>query len=106
MKNPATKTIHINQDFIALDHRSLDSKKRITLGTIWFDKTVQPIKSFQVYQNKDGDILLRPEVSIPAREAWVYKNPKVFASLRRGIQDAAAGKGKVVDNLKDFLDKL
>lgn len=106
MKNPTTKTIRINEDFIALDSRTLDSKKRITLGTIWFDKTVQPIKSFQVYQNKDGDILLRPEVSIPAREAWVYENPKVFDSLRKGIQDAAAGKGKVVENLNEFLEKL
>jgi hypothetical protein len=106
MKNSTVKTIHIDQDFIALDNRTLDSKKRITLGTIWFDKTVQPIRSFQVYQNKDGDILLRPEVSIPAREAWVYENPKAFASLQRGIQDAAAGKGKVVDDLKSFINKL
>jgi len=106
MKNAATKTIHINEDFIALDNRSLDSKKRITLGAIWFDKTVQPIKSFQVYQNKDGDILLRPEVSIPAREAWVYENPKVFASLRKGLQEAAMSKGKVVEKLDDFLEKL
>jgi len=106
MKNHTIKTIHINEDFVALDSRALDSKKRITLGTIWFDKTVRPIKSFQVYQNKDGDILLRPEVSIPAREAWVYENPKVFASLRKGIQEAAAGKGKVVNNLNGFLSKL
>src|SRR5271156_5354582 len=106
MKNAATKTIHVNEEFIALDSRTLDSKKRITLGTIWFDKTVQPIKSFQVYQNKDGDILLRPEVSIPAREAWVYENPKVFDSLRKGVQDAAAGKGKIVKHLKGFLEKL
>ncbi len=106
MKKADTKMIHVNEDFIALDSRSLDSKKRITLGAVWFDKTVQPIKSFQVYQNKNGDILLRPEVSIPAREAWVYENPKVFASLRKGLQEATTGKGKIVEDLNGFLEKL
>jgi hypothetical protein len=106
MRKSNGKTIHVSEDFIALDSRSLDSKKRITLGAIWFDKTVQPIKSFQVYQNKDGDILLRPEVSIPAREAWVYENPKVFASLKKGIKDIEEGKKEVIKDLGSFLDKL
>ena len=106
MQKSKTKTIHVNEDFIALDSRSLDSKKRITLGTIWFDKTVSPIKSFQVYQNKDGDILLRPEVSIPAREAWVYESPKVLASLKRGIKDVEEGRVEIVKDLDSFLDKL
>jgi len=106
MQNSKTKTIHVNEDFIALDSRSLDSKKRVTLGAVWFDKTAHPIKSFQIYQNKDGDILLRPEVLIPAREAWVYENPKILASLKRGIKDIEQGRGEVVKDVDSFLDNL
>ncbi|MBF0531896.1 MAG: hypothetical protein HQL23_02245 [Candidatus Omnitrophica bacterium] len=106
MAQHASGTLHINDQFVALESRSLDSKKRITLGAVWFEKTARPIKSFQVYQNKDGDILLRPEISVPAREAWVYDNPQVFSKLQQGLRESAAGKGKVVKNLDAFIKKL
>jgi len=33
-------------------------------------------------------------VSVPASEAWLYRSPKVLASVRRGLADAAAGRTK------------
>ena len=95
MKNTTTNSIHVNENFTALDNRSLDSKGRITIPQDWTLKLAKRIRSFQIFQNGDGDLLLRPEVSIPAREAWIFENPKVLASLKRGIQDAKEGKGGV-----------
>ena len=33
--------------------------------------------------------------AIPQREAWLWENPKVLASVKRGLKDAA--EGRVVD---------
>ena len=33
-----------------------------------------------------------PQVMTAAREAWLFKNKKALASVRRGIKDAAEGK--------------
>jgi predicted transcriptional regulator len=31
-------------------------------------------------------------VAIPARELWLFNNKKALASVKRGIEDAAAGR--------------
>jgi len=33
-----------------------------------------------------------PQVSDPASEVWLYRNPKALASVRQGLQEAAEGK--------------
>jgi hypothetical protein len=43
---------------------------------------------------KDGTILLIPLKTVPANEAWLYENPKLIASVRRGIRDAEKGRTK------------
>ncbi len=52
--------------------------------------------SFNVYQDERGRIVLDPQVSIPASEAWLYRNPKALASVRRGLAEAGGGKAKRV----------
>ena len=63
----------IHEKFIPMDIKTLDSKKRISLSKkilkILADKF--PAKSFKVYVGEDGDILLRPVVTIPSKEAWI-----------------------------------
>jgi hypothetical protein len=44
------------------------------------------------HRQPDGQIVLDPQVSIPASEAWLYRNPEALASVRRGLQDLAEGK--------------
>ena len=112
MKTTVTQpqeSIHVNEDFVNIDTRILDSKHRITLS----DKVMKAITlktrkvdSYQILASKDGDILLRPAVSIPAREAWIYENPGVLKSIRKGLQEAKQGKGEIVHNLDKFLDDL
>lgn len=74
---------------IARDVRP-DAKKRVTLGKALagLDEEVR----FDVYRNETGQIVLDPQVSVPASEAWLYRNPEALAAVRRGLQEAAEGK--------------
>ena len=100
------KSVFVKQDFEVMDDRILDSKGRVTISLNWIPNSLQPVRSFKIFRNGDGDLLLRPEVSIPAREAWVFQNPKVLASLQKGIKELEGGKGDIVDNLDSYLNKL
>ena len=64
-----------------------DSKKRVVLKRV-----KNPGKSYRVYQNAAGQILLDPLVTIPASEAWLYKNKEALASVRQGLKESAEGK--------------
>ncbi|MBI2363018.1 MAG: hypothetical protein HYV15_06520 [Elusimicrobia bacterium] len=64
-----------------------DSKKRIVLKRVR-----NPGKAYRVYQNEAGQILLDPLVSIPAAEAWLYKNRGALSAVRQGLKEAAEGK--------------
>ena len=74
-----------------------DAKKRIVLPG---KKVIEGI-TYHVYANSIGQIVLDPQVSIPASEAWLFKNPEALASVWRGLQDAAKGRVSKV-NLKNL----
>ena len=67
----------------------VDSKNRITLGK---NKNTAKARIYKVYRNAIGQIILDPQVTIPAHEAWLYQNPEALASVKRGLKDAAQGK--------------
>ncbi|HYN43180.1 MAG TPA: hypothetical protein VE129_15495 [Thermoanaerobaculia bacterium] len=67
-----------------------DTKKRLTLGKALAG--LDPDVRFDVYRNEAGQIVLDPRVSIPAREAWLFRNPEALAAVRRGLDEAAQGK--------------
>ncbi len=100
--------VEVKEKFMAVDTRPLDSKHRITLGgrlqRLMMSK--MKIDSYQVFVGKSGDILLRPAVSIPSSEAWVYHNPEVIGKIRKGLLEAREGKVEKVDDLEKFLDNL
>lgn len=64
-----------------------DSKGRITLGAL-----AKGVDSFIMSQDKNGDIVLKPMVSIPARELWLYQNKKALKSVLQGIKEIGEGK--------------
>jgi len=64
-----------------------DDRRRIALGKIG----IRENERYAVSKNADGEILLTPLVSIPARELVVWENDELRASLARGLADAAAG---------------
>jgi hypothetical protein len=100
--------VEIKEKFMPVDTRPLDSKHRITLGGRLYRLMMSKMKidSYQVFVSKSGNILLRPAVSIPSNEAWVYKNPEVIGKIRKGLQEAGEGKTERVSDLEDFLNEL
>jgi hypothetical protein len=87
---------------IARDVRP-DAKKRVTLGKALagLDEEVR----FDVYRNETGQIVLDPQISVPASEAWLYRNPEALAAVRRGLQEAAEGKTIFLGSFKSYADE-
>jgi len=70
-----------------------DAKRRVVLQKVQTREGV----SYHIYSNSIGQILLDPQITIPASEAWLFNNPKALASVRRGLSDAVKGKVSKVD---------
>ncbi len=102
------QAFEIREVFIPVDIRPLDSKHRITLGGRLQKLLISKmnIDSYQVFVGKEGDILLRPAVSIPSSEAWAYRNPEVIGRIRQGLKEASKGKIEKADDLESFLSDL
>lgn len=99
---------YINEKFVPVGIKTIDSKNRITIG----EKIVKLITAqtgadeFQIFYGEDGDILLRPMVSIPSKEAWIYQNPNILKFIRQGLKEAKQEKTERVENLEEFLESL
>lgn len=100
--------VEIRETFMPVDIRSLDSKCRITLGGRLQKLMMRKMKidSYQIFVGKNGDILLRPAVSVPSNEAWLYRNPEATGKVRQGLREASEGKVEKVDDLESFLNDL
>ena len=70
-----------------------DAKKRIVLPRVKMWEGI----TYHIYSNSIGQIVLDPQVTIPASEAWLFNNPDALASVRRGLSDAAQGRVSKVD---------
>lgn len=66
----------------------VDSRRRISLGKAGVAQDTR----YEVSISDDGDILLTPLATIPARERYIWENPEVMASIDRGIADIEAGR--------------
>ena len=109
MKINKGKTINnINGKFIPAGIRTFDSKNRITIGEkiAKLISTQARVDGFQIFYSEEGDILLRPMVSIPSKEAWIYQHSKVLGSIRQGLAEAKQEKTEKVENLEEFLEDL
>ena len=87
-----------NTDFVKIaDSVKPDAKKRVLLQKVQMREGIR----YHVYTNSTGQILLDPQVTIPASEVWLFTNPDALASVKRGLSDAAQGKVSKIN-----LDKL
>ena len=78
-----------NTDFEKIaDSVKPDTKKRVVLQKVQIREGIR----YHVYTNSIGQILLDPQVTIPASEIWLFNNPDALASVRHGLSDAAQGK--------------
>lgn len=67
---------------------TLDARKRVSLAKLL---PTQEICSFRAYTEGDK-IILEPMAEIPARELWLYKNPKALKDVKEGLQQSKEGK--------------
>jgi hypothetical protein len=75
-----------------------DSKNRVTIG--------QKGAYYKVYRNAIGQIVLDPQVTIPAHEQWLFKNKKASAMVRRGLEDARCGRlTKAPEDFSKYIDE-
>jgi len=65
-----------------------DAKKRVVLPKSLVGEGI----TYHIYVNSDGQIVLDPQVTIPASESWVFNNPDILALVKRGLLDAAEGR--------------
>jgi hypothetical protein len=65
-----------------------DVKKRVVLQGIQIREGV----TYHIYENSIGQIVLDPQVTIPASEIWLFNNPEALESVKRGLKDAAQGR--------------
>ena len=70
-----------------------DTKKRVVLPKSLVGEGI----TYHIYSNRLGQIVLDPQVTIPASEAWLFNNPNALALVQQGLSDAAQGKVSKVD---------
>jgi hypothetical protein len=68
-----------------------DSKRRVYLPKALLKEGV----TYHMYANKEGQIVLDPQVTIPAAEAWIFEDKALLASFDKSVAESA--KGKVID---------
>jgi hypothetical protein len=76
-----------------------DSKGRIALGAL-----AKGVSSFRVHQEAGGRLVLEPYAEIPAREAWLYKNPEALAMVEQGLRESAQGKTHYLGDFSQYAD--
>lgn len=69
-----------------------DERGRVTIG-----KVAGSVSSYQATYQEDGTIVLKPMAEIPAKEVWLWNNEGALASVRRGLEQSAAGRVKPLD---------
>lgn len=79
----------------------MDARRRLSLGKAGVEKDARYLMSV----NDDGEILLTPMASIPARELIIWENAAVRASLERGLQQMAAGDIHDLGDFSQYLDE-
>ena len=60
-----------------------DSRRRVNLPKALVGKDIM----YHIYVNSSGQILLDPQITIPASELWLFKNKKALARMDRGIAE-------------------
>lgn len=86
--------------FEAVTEARVDTKQRVALGRL----IAGQVTSFKVYCNAHGQIVLDPMVSIPAHEAWLFKNKRALFLVQKGLSDVKHG--RVVKSREDFSKYL
>jgi len=64
--------------------KTVDSRGRLSLGPEYANRLVI------VRERDDGAVEIIPAEAVPAREAWLFKNPDALDAVRQGLREARA----------------
>jgi hypothetical protein len=53
--------------------------------------------TYHIYCNEIGQIILDPQVTIPASELWLYKNEEALEAVATGLKEASEGEISKID---------
>ncbi len=76
----------------------VDGRRRITLGA------AATSDRYRVHVQLNGDIVLTPLASIPVRELDLWNDPDLLASVKRGLEQAAAGDLHDLGDFEQYAD--
>lgn len=68
-----------------------DAKRRVYLPKVLIREGV----TYHIYANSVGQIVLDPQITISASEAWLFENKTALASVDKGMAESA--KEQVID---------
>lgn len=103
----AKTQIKIKEDsFTEIDNKKPDSRNRITIPSkiLEFWERMGGMDSVRIDMNEKGEVLLRPESSIPLSEMWLYENQDLHKVFQDGINDAKKNRVTKVKDLDKFID--
>ena len=64
-----------------------DPKRRVLLPKPLTGKGI----TYHIYVNSFEQVILDPQVTIPASEAWLFENKDILASIDKGMTESANG---------------
>jgi hypothetical protein len=86
--NPMTMDIR-DQNFKKIaDNVKPDNKKRVVLHSVLVREGV----SYHIYANNAGQIILDPQVTIPASELWLFEDKDILGAMDKSMTESADGK--------------
>jgi len=78
-----------------------DNRKRVILPKTLIKEGI----TYHIYINSVGQIVLDPQVTIPASELWLFENKEALASVDRGMAESMNGqainRGSFAKYIKD-----
>lgn len=83
-----TQALLKDEHFEEIAEVKSDAKNRIALGP----RLAHKAGFYRVYQNEAGQVILDPMETIPAHEAWLFRNKRAAASVLKGLDQARRGK--------------
>lgn len=85
----------------------LDNKHRICLTKAL--KKLENVASgdvfFNVFINKENQIVLDPQVAVPAKEAWLFQNKEALESVKQGLEESAKGETRALGSFAEYAQE-
>jgi len=82
----------------------MDDKQRVSLTRLLTKEEREELGTFRIYR-EGVKIILEPIVEVPQKDHWIYKNPKAFASLMKGMKDAEKGRLHDLGSFAQYVDE-